>query len=122
MANRSWPPYWIQTGFRSKALISAHCRVLSTLQSIFCVTLSNGLNAIGGQFAILSVPAMSLTVHGLNEDSDAEFIANPRIVTADNKQATIEIIRTQPVPQLNFNEQTARRSSVVLRTRNSATR
>jgi len=60
-----------------------------------------------GQFAILSVPQMSLTLQALNEDSDAEFLANPRIVTADNMQAKIEIIRAQPVPQLNFNEQTA---------------
>jgi type II secretory pathway component GspD/PulD (secretin) len=40
-------------------------------------------------------------------DSDAEFLANPRVVTADNQQAKIEINRSQPVPQLNFNEQTA---------------
>jgi type IV pilus assembly protein PilQ len=64
-------------------------------------------NAIGGQFAILSVPQMSATLRFLNEDSDAEFLANPRIVTADNQQAKIEINRNQPVPQLNFNEQTA---------------
>lgn len=63
--------------------------------------------AIGGQFAILSAPSMSITLRMLNEDSDAEFLANPRIVTADNMQAKIEIIRSQPVPQLNFNEQTA---------------
>ncbi len=60
-----------------------------------------------GNFAILSVPQMSITLRALNEDSDAEFLANPRIVTADNQQAKIEIIRNQPVPQLNFNEQTA---------------
>ena len=60
-----------------------------------------------GQFAILSVPQMSVTLRALNEDADAEFLANPRIVTADNQQAKIEIIRNQPVPQLNFNEQTA---------------
>jgi type IV pilus secretin PilQ/predicted competence protein len=60
-----------------------------------------------GQVAILSVPQMSLTLSALNEDSDAEFLANPRIVTADNMQAKIEIVRNQPVPQLNFNEQTA---------------
>jgi type IV pilus secretin PilQ/predicted competence protein len=60
-----------------------------------------------GQFAILTVPEMSLTIQALNEDSDAEFLANPRVVTADNMQAKIEIIRNQPVPQLNFNEQTA---------------
>ena len=58
-------------------------------------------------FAILTVPQMSLTLRLLNEDSDAEFLANPRIVTADNQQAKIEINRNQPVPQLNFNEQTA---------------
>ena len=46
-------------------------------------------------------------MRALNEDSDAEFLANPRIVTADNQQAKIEITRNQPVPQLNFNEQTA---------------
>jgi len=58
-------------------------------------------------FAILSIPQMTATLRLLNEDSDAEFLANPRIVTADNQQAKIEISRNQPVPQLNFNEQTA---------------
>ena len=64
-------------------------------------------NVPASQFAILSVPQMSVTLRLLNEDSDAEFLANPRIVTADNQQAKIEITRAQPVPQLNFNEQTA---------------
>jgi type IV pilus assembly protein PilQ len=58
-------------------------------------------------FAILSVPQFSATLQALNEDSDAEFLANPRVVTADNQQAKIEVIRNQPIPQLNFNEQTA---------------
>jgi len=60
-----------------------------------------------GQFAILSVPQFSAALTALNQDSDAEFLANPRVVTADNQQAKIEVIRNQPVPQLNFNEQTA---------------
>ena len=50
---------------------------------------------------------LSATLRFLNEDADAEFLANPRIVTADNLEATIKIVRNQPVPQLNFNEQTA---------------
>jgi type IV pilus assembly protein PilQ len=62
---------------------------------------------VPGQFAILTVPQFSATLTALNEDSDAEFLANPRVVTADNQEAKIEIIRNQPVPQLNFNEQTA---------------
>jgi type IV pilus assembly protein PilQ len=60
-----------------------------------------------GQFAILSVPQFSAALQALNEDADAEFLANPRIVTADNQQAKIEVLRNQPIPQLNFNEQTA---------------
>jgi len=68
---------------------------------------ANAARFATGQFAILTVPQMSVTLQALNEDSDAEFLANPRVVTADNMQAKIEIIRNQPVPQLNFNEQTA---------------
>jgi type IV pilus secretin PilQ/predicted competence protein len=69
--------------------------------------LGNLSHLASSQFAILTVPQMSLTLRALNEDSDAEFLANPRVVTADNQPATIEITRNQPVPQLNFNEQTA---------------
>jgi general secretion pathway protein D len=67
----------------------------------------NILGAVAGQIAILSAPQMSLTLRLLNEDQDAEFLANPRVVTADNQEAKIQITRNQPVPQLNFNEQTA---------------
>ena len=69
--------------------------------------LSGVFSQFPGQTAILSAPAMSLTVRLLNEDTDAEFLANPRIVTANNQEAVIKITRNQPVPQLNFNEQTA---------------
>ena len=65
------------------------------------------LDAVQQQFAILSVPQMSITLRMLNEDKDAEFLANPRVVTANNQKAQIKITRNQPVPQLNFNEQTA---------------
>ncbi len=63
--------------------------------------------ALAGQLAILTIPQMSATLRLLNEDQDAEFLANPRIVTANNLEATIKIVRKQPVPRLNFNEQTA---------------
>ena len=75
--------------------------------SDFAHTSHSAFGDLLGQVAILSIPQMSLTMAALNEDSDAEFLANPRIVTADNQQAKIEIVRNQPVPQLNFNEQTA---------------
>jgi type IV pilus assembly protein PilQ len=65
------------------------------------------LDTLAGQFAILSIPQMSATLRLLNEDADAEFLAHPRVVTANNQKAEIKIVRNQPVPQLNFNEQTA---------------
>ncbi len=68
---------------------------------------SNIFSQLGSQIAILSVPEMSLTMRLLNEDSDAEFLANPRVVTSSARKATIKITRNQPVPKLKYNEQTA---------------
>jgi len=65
------------------------------------------LNLLQGQSAILSAPAMSLTMRLLNEDADAQFLANPRIVTANNQVANLKITRNQPIPKLDFNSQTA---------------
>jgi type IV pilus assembly protein PilQ len=79
----------------------------NTQNNNFFGSLGRLANVTNSQFAILSVPQMQLTLRALNEDNDAEFLANPRVVTADNQQAKIEITRNQPVPQLNFNEQTA---------------
>jgi len=73
----------------------------------FLVDPTNLFSTIGGQYAILSLPELSATLSLINSDQDSEFLANPRIVTADNQAATIKITRNQPVPQLNFNEQTA---------------
>ena len=64
-------------------------------------------SSVAGQYSILTVQQMSLTLRLLNEDADAEFLANPRVVAANNMKAVIKITRNQPVPQLNFNEQTA---------------
>ncbi len=64
-------------------------------------------NLLGGQLAILGAPQMAITTRLLNEDTDAEFLANPRIVTSNNQKAEIKITRAQPVPELNFNEQSA---------------
>ncbi len=73
----------------------------------FLLDPSNLFSTIGGQFAILNAPQLSATLNLINEDQDSEFLANPRVVTADNQEAVIKITRLQPVPQLNFNEQTA---------------
>ncbi len=96
-------PSTLPTGQHHERQSSRRAASSSTRQS----GIGGLLRALGGQFAILSVPADDLTMRFLNEDADAELLANPRIVTANNQQATIKITRNQPVPQLNFNEQTA---------------
>jgi len=68
---------------------------------------AKGPTPLGGQFAILNLPQFSATWDLINRDTDSELLSNPRIVTADNVEANIKITRLQPVPQLNFNEQTA---------------
>lgn len=70
-------------------------------------TALQNLAPFAGQLAILSAPQMSLTLRLLNEDADAEFLANPRIVTANSQEANIRITRNQPIPKLDFNAQTA---------------
>jgi type IV pilus secretin PilQ/predicted competence protein len=89
---------FVQQG--SRAITGGNQNPLTGLVSGFA-------NSFAGQFAILSVPQMALTLRMMNEDADAEFLANPRVVTANNQKAEIKITRAQPVPQLNFNEQTA---------------
>jgi len=94
-----------------KPLGSAVIDPLTGVASVSDFVTGGGLSNLGqklaGQFAILSIPQMSATLRMLNEDADAEFLANPRVVTANNLEAKIKITRNQPVPQLNFNEQTA---------------
>lgn len=68
---------------------------------------ANFLEMAAGQFAILTSQQYAITLRLMNEDKDTEFLANPRLVTSNNQPAKIKITRNQPVPQLNFNEQTA---------------
>ena len=93
------------TGLTTKNIASQDGTVLSD----FLLAGKGGsfASTVAGQFAILSVPQMSATLRLMNEDSDAEFLANPRIVTANNLKAEIKITTKQPVPKLKFNEQTA---------------
>ncbi len=59
------------------------------------------------QYAILTAPQFALTLRLMNEDEDADFLAHPKVVTSDNQEATIKIVRVEPVPQLTFNAETA---------------
>jgi len=97
------PVQGIQTATLPAAMVNSAGGTLAPQDFLF----SNAGKALGGQFAILSLPAMSATLRMLNEDADTQFLAHPRVVTANNMKAVIKILREQPVPQLNFNEQTA---------------
>jgi type IV pilus secretin PilQ/predicted competence protein len=95
-------------GTLGSVIVDEQAGILKPFDQLLNAGLDGGFgDALAGQFAILSVPQMSATLRLLNEDKDAEFLANPRVVTASNQKAEIKITRNQPVPQLNFNEQTA---------------
>lgn len=57
--------------------------------------------------ALLDVGQASLVFSFLNQDTDTELLANPRIVTTDNNKAKISIATQYPIPSFSFSEQTA---------------
>ena len=57
--------------------------------------------------AMLDVGTAKAAISFLNQDTDTELLANPRVVTTDNAKAKINIVQKFPIPQFSFNEQTA---------------
>jgi type IV pilus assembly protein PilQ len=57
--------------------------------------------------AMLDFGQASAIFSFLNQDSDSELLANPRVVTTDNGKAKITITTQFPIPQFTFSEQTA---------------
>src|SRR5439155_24081824 len=57
--------------------------------------------------AMLDAGEAKLTFSYLENDSDSELLANPRVVTTDNGKAKILITQQFPIPQFSFSEQTA---------------
>jgi len=55
--------------------------------------------------ALLNPGAVSLVFSYLNQDTDTELLANPRVVTTDNTKAKIAIAEQYPIPQFQFSEQ-----------------
>ena len=56
--------------------------------------------------ALMNPGAVSLVLSYLNQDTDTELLANPRVVTTDNSKAKISIAEEYPIPQFQFSEQT----------------
>ncbi len=57
--------------------------------------------------AVLTAPAFTTTLSFLLNDNDTELIGSPRVITADNKEATITVATQEPIPNFTFNQQTA---------------
>lgn len=56
---------------------------------------------------ILDAGDASIVFSYLNQDSDSELLASPRVVTTDNGRARISIATQFPIPNFTFSEQTA---------------
>jgi type IV pilus assembly protein PilQ len=57
--------------------------------------------------AVLTASDFRVLVSFLNSTGETELLASPRIVTADNTPARINIAQQFPIPQFTFNQQTA---------------
>ncbi len=57
--------------------------------------------------ALLNPGDAQLVFSYLNQDTDTELLANPRVVTTDNGKARISIATQYPIPNFAFSEQTA---------------
>ena len=55
---------------------------------------------------ILDAGEANVVFSYLNQDTDTELLANPRVVTIDNGKAKIAIATEYPIPQFQFSEQT----------------
>jgi type IV pilus assembly protein PilQ len=68
-------------------------------------------NLAGGPWTpstvILDAGEATLVFSFLNQDTDTELLANPRVVTTDNGKARISIATQYPIPNFAFSEQTA---------------
>ncbi|HTS19417.1 MAG TPA: secretin N-terminal domain-containing protein [Verrucomicrobiae bacterium] len=72
-------------------------------------TLQKNLN--GGPwsapYALLNPGNAAIVFNYLNQDTDSELLANPRVVATDNVKTRISIAEQYPIPNFAFSEQTA---------------
>mgnify|MGYP002681969835 FL=1 len=56
--------------------------------------------------AVLTPDNFQLTLNFLQEQTDANLISHPKIVTADNKDSTMKVVEQWPIPRFQFNNDT----------------
>jgi type IV pilus assembly protein PilQ len=56
--------------------------------------------------AVLTPDNFQLTLNFLQEQTDANLISHPKLVTADNKESTIKVTEQWPLPKFSLNSQT----------------
>jgi len=56
--------------------------------------------------AVLTPDNFQLTLNFLQEQTDANLISHPKLVTADNKESNIKVTEQWPIPKFSLNSQT----------------
>ena len=72
-------------------------------------TMIKNLNGGGwsAPYALLNPGNASIVFNYLNQDTDSQLLANPRVVATDNVKTKISIAEQYPIPNFAFSEQTA---------------
>jgi type IV pilus assembly protein PilQ len=67
----------------------------------------NGGGAWSAPYALLNPGNAAIVFNYLNQDTDSQLLANPRVVATDNVKTRISIAEQYPIPNFAFSEQTA---------------
>ena len=58
--------------------------------------------------AVLNADDMALALNFLQDQTDANLISHPKIVTADSRPAEIKVVRQYPIPKFQYNDEIGR--------------
>ena len=58
--------------------------------------------------SVLDTDQLSLALNFLQEQTDANIISHPKIVTADSRTAQVKSVRQYPIPKFQYNDETGR--------------
>ncbi|MBI4026486.1 MAG: hypothetical protein HY360_15985 [Verrucomicrobia bacterium] len=95
-----------QNGFGWEQVRSAQSQVYSQTQTTGG-TIPGTFSANVPILGIMTMPTLTATLNLLMADTETELLGNPKIITADNKEAKITIAEDEPIPSFGFNSATA---------------
>jgi type IV pilus assembly protein PilQ len=95
-------------GTRSETVTSTGTGLFSNgLSRSLADTLTRSVLKQNVTTAVLSVSDFQLTLSALQENTDAQLVSSPKILTANNEKSKIEVVQEYPIPNYTYDTATA---------------